>query len=287
MTRFVYIADTHLGASGEGFQQQPRAPERLAELLAWLRRWIEADGAVDFIVHGGDMIDRTSADAIRAARGVFDLGVPLRLCLGNHDLTERGAADEWLRLAPEFFGGDGPGFAIDTPDCRLRIEPVHWCDEPFVWIDRQDVQWTAAQVAALEGDLNGAPGRPKLLVTHSPVFGAPGEQTGLAAPFHPAPDSFLRQVTGLAARCPELACVLGAHNHLNMHVECAGVHYATVSSFVETPFEFKLFAIAEGVVRMRTVALPAEGGPVPYDESRGFVQGRSCDRTFAWRMPSD
>ena len=38
MTRFLYIADTHLGAAPMGYRQQPGYPERLGEIVRALRR---------------------------------------------------------------------------------------------------------------------------------------------------------------------------------------------------------------------------------------------------------
>jgi len=50
---------------------------------------------IDFILHGGDMIDSTTEDHIVAATNAFDLAVPVYLCLGNHDLTTPDAAEQY------------------------------------------------------------------------------------------------------------------------------------------------------------------------------------------------
>ena len=98
MTKFLYIADTHLGANPMGYQKQRGYPERLPEILACLRAWLADEGGVDFILHGGDMVDSATADHIREAAEVFRFPVPVYLCLGNHDLTGEGSLDDWLAL---------------------------------------------------------------------------------------------------------------------------------------------------------------------------------------------
>ena len=48
---------------------------------------MDAHGPVDFVLHGGDMIDSTREEHIDRAAEMFRLSVPVYLCLGNHDLT--------------------------------------------------------------------------------------------------------------------------------------------------------------------------------------------------------
>ena len=103
MTKFIYIADSHVGAGDTGYYQQPRYADRLPELVALLDAWIQQDSGIDFVLHGGDMVDAASVENIRAARAMFQLSVPVYLCLGNHDLTGENAFDLWLAEAPAFF----------------------------------------------------------------------------------------------------------------------------------------------------------------------------------------
>ena len=126
--RFVYIADSHVGAGDVGYRQQPRYADRLPELAALLDAWIRQAGDIDFVLHGGDLIDVTSVDNIRAARELFRLSVPVYLCLGNHDLTEENALDLWLAEAPAFFPDDAPVFTVRRPESRpmhhlFRVKP--------------------------------------------------------------------------------------------------------------------------------------------------------------------
>ncbi len=77
MTRFLYIADTHFGADPVGYQQQQAYPCKLAEIVSAACDAFVGDGGVDFVLHGGDMIDATSDDAIRRATENFNLPVPV------------------------------------------------------------------------------------------------------------------------------------------------------------------------------------------------------------------
>ena len=60
MTKFVYIADSHVGAGETGYHQQPRYADRLPELIVLLDAWIQQNSDIDFVLHGGDMVDAVS-----------------------------------------------------------------------------------------------------------------------------------------------------------------------------------------------------------------------------------
>lgn len=282
MSRFLVIADTHFGAPSTGFQQQPKVPEKLPEILDALRNWILDDGGIDFILHAGDMVEASSDDSLRSAVDLFNLPVPVYLCLGNHDLTAPDAMARWMERAPVFFPNGRPEFTLTRVDCVIHVAPNHWDESRYHWTTRQDVNLSPDQITRLRQQLQNRPDLPHLLMTHSPVFAVPVEQTGLDAPFHPPLASFTETFTGLAAEHRNLRCVLGAHNHVNMRVRCAGVDYVTVSSLIETPFEFKVFDVTPDSITMETVSLADrldfEGR---YDPAMSFVQGRPIDRAFS------
>ena len=102
MTRFLYIANTHWGSATNGYKVQPKYGDKLPELLGVLKEWIKENGDVDFVLQGGNMIHETDEASIQRAVELFDLSVPVHLCVGNHDLTIENGIDEWLRLAPVF-----------------------------------------------------------------------------------------------------------------------------------------------------------------------------------------
>lgn len=281
MTRFLYIADTHLGASPMGYQQQTGYPERLPEILVAVKDCLAADPRLAFVLHGGDMVDAATDRNITAAGKAFDLPVPVYLCLGNHDLSAPDALKRWLKAAPGFFPQGRPEYRIETGECVIHVVPNHWEDRLYRWEAAQQPHFSAGQLERLDGALRLKPHLPHFLLTHSPVHGVPVEQTGFAEPFHPPGEAFTAAMTAMAARHGNLHCVLGAHNHLNLCVKNQGVHFVTVSALVETPFELKLFEVAADVITMSTLSLANRvGGAAAYDAGKAFVQGRPNDRAF-------
>lgn len=281
MTRFIYLADTHLGAAPMGYNQQIPYPERLSDILTALDGWINQDGDIDFMIHGGDMIDRMSEDMVRRASDLFQFSIPVYLCLGNHDLTAEDSLDQWLKVAPEFFPDGHPEYLLDTPDGVVYVMPNHWCATPYYWGEVQDPQFSSDQQNVFNGALMATSKDMQVFVTHSPVFGLPPAQTLLPEPLHEPAGAFSNTIGNLTAAHPGIRCVLGAHNHMNMHIEKTKVHYVTVSAFVESPFEFKLFEMQSDLLSMTTISL-ADRLPfkADYDKDKTFVQGRMIDRSF-------
>ena len=281
MTRFIYIADTHFGTSRMAYQQQQGYPEKLGSILSELDAWIRKDGEVDFVLHGGDMVNSATEANIRKARGAFRLSVPVYLCLGNHDLTAPDAVDRWLAEAPEFFPGKSPDYCLRFGDSIIHIVPNHWEEVPYYWNDKQEPHFRPHQIARLNESLRKYPDAVHLLSTHSPVFGIPVEQTGFGEAFHVPPPSFTRTVLDFVQQYPRVRCVLAAHNHVNTHVVEEGVHFVTVSSLSETPFEFRLIELGPGILKMSTVSLISRMDfEAKYDYNKTFVQGRKRDREF-------
>jgi predicted MPP superfamily phosphohydrolase len=280
VTRFVYISDTHWGSSENGYKVQPKYGDKLPELLSALTSWIDENGPVDFVLHGGDVIHETSETNIKEAAQHFDLPIPVHLCVGNHDLTVDGGIEDWLRLAPEFFTEGSPNYGIDTGDCWIHVIPNHYGAKPYLWEKIQDYHFLDTQIEALERRIESTPDAPHLVLTHCPILPITQDQSGLPDPFHSPPESFTRTVTGLAEKYG-VRCVLGAHSHVNMNKELNGVNYITVSSFVEAPFEFKLFEIGSETISMQTHNLWKQVDfPVEYNWNKTFAQGRTCDRSF-------
>jgi hypothetical protein len=281
MTRFLYIADTHLGADPMGYQQQQGYPERLPELLKTMEEWISAEGDIDFLLHGGDMVDAATEENIQTAADLFRFSIPVYLCLGNHDLTHEKSLEMWLGLAPQFFKNQAPTYAVETDDCTLHVIPNHWEETPYFWGSRQDAQFSADQLSRLETDLAKHSEIAHIVSTHSPAIGLPTEQTGFPEPHHSPPESFQTQLMKLVAEHGQIQSILGAHNHMNMHLEIDSVNYVTTSSFSETPFNFKLFEITPTSISMSTPSLfDRMGFRGEYDFDKTFVQGREKDRSF-------
>lgn len=287
MTRFIYLCDTHLGSQGKGYHQLDSHPDRLPEIAAALTGWIKEQGNIDFVLHGGDMVNDGTEEQIHQAVELFQWPVPVYLCLGNHDLAQPESIKHWMTAGSSFFDGGQPDFLVNAQDCVIHVLPNHWCDRPFYWEKAQAPHLRPEQSTTFERQYQAHRGRPQILLTHSPVFGLPPEQTGFSEPFHaPTPEftnSILAQVMGHS----DLLCVLGAHSHLNMRVERDGVHFVTASALVEVPFEFKLFECDKDTIGMRTISLTnyisITSDP---DPAKSFVQGDDSVRTFTASRPS-
>lgn len=282
MTKFLYLSDSHYGANPPGYQQQRAHPELLPAIVAALQNYI-AEENIDFVLHGGDLIDSTSEENIAGSTRLFEaLGVPVYLCLGNHDLTIPDALPQWLQLAPQFFPGGKPEYSL-AGDCMIHVVPNHWGQHSYYWEVRQDTSFDARQLEFLENALAANTDKPHILLTHSPVFGLPPQQTGLAEEMHPPTGSLPACIIELAARHPHLCCVLGAHNHLNMCVEKHGTYFITSSALHEVPFEFKQIEVTPEAVTLSTISLADRiNARAAYDFNKTFVQGRSIDRNFTW-----
>ena len=257
-------------------------PGKLPAIAATLDRWIMAHGQIDFVLHGGDMVNEATDAAIAGAVNLFALSVPVYLCLGNHDLTEMSSVDGRLTRAPHFFRQNSPTYAIETEACVIHVVPNHWCEIPYYWRDAQAAHFTDEQLRQLERELEVHAGKPHLLVTHSPVHGVPREQAGFPEAFHSPGAVFQACVMDLVRRYKQIRCVLGCHNHINMHLEQDGVSFITVSALSEVPFEFKLCEVTADCISMSTISLQDslafEGR---YDFDKTFVQGRGKDRAFS------
>jgi DNA repair exonuclease SbcCD nuclease subunit len=281
MTKFIFISDTHLGANPMGYEQQKGYPDKINEIITTLSEYINKRQDIDFILHGGDMIDYTTKENIFAAADVFNLPVPVYLCLGNHDLTTSEALDQWLKYAPQFFKNGKPDYTIDTLDCSIHISPNQWEEKPYYWSVKQSPHLLKYQKEFLSKDLNNKTDIPHILLTHSPVFGLPPGQTGLLESYHNPEENFSNEIKSISQKYPNLKCILGGHSHVNTCVDYENKMFITASSFVETPFEFKLFEVGKNNINMSTIGLSNE---IPfnseYNYDKTFVQGRNIDRQF-------
>ncbi|HWL53476.1 MAG TPA: metallophosphoesterase [Chthoniobacteraceae bacterium] len=283
MTRFVYLSDTHLGTASPGYQMQPACAGQLGEIFGALEQWIREDGAIDFVLHGGDLLDNGRRDTIAASVETFRLPVPTFLCLGNHDLTEKESLENWLSLRPDLFPQGRPEFTVETADLAVHVVPNHWNGLHHHWPGEiNEPCFFPDQMEALDRRCRAAKGRVQIVATHTPIFGLPPAQTGLAEPLHEPEAAWVAPLREVVHAHPGVRCVLGGHSHLNMCLERERVHYITASALVETPFEFKLFEIGPGSLTMQTIPLADRLPFAPaYRAERAYVQGRECDRALS------
>lgn len=275
--KFVFITDTHLGSDGTGFHQQPTHPQMLGEILAALDGWIAGRGDIDFVLHGGDVVDRGTATNIEQAAQAFRLCVPVYVALGNHDLTEPDSLETWLQTAPHFFDGQGD-FTLSRQAAAIHLAVCQWGDQPYLWNKRLDAHLLAAQQDRLLQAIANQSQRRHVLCMHSPVLGIPVEQSGQEASLHAPPEPFERWALDLACKGPIALC-LGGHSHANTCCLRDGTCFVTASSLIETPFEFKLVSIDADWLEVETVSLaPLLGQTCQIDQAKAYVLGRACDR---------
>ncbi|WP_062109237.1 metallophosphoesterase family protein [Bacillus niameyensis] len=280
MIRFLFITDTHIGADSMEFHQQPAYAKKVKQLLFHLREQIE-NCSIDFIIHGGDLVHTCKPQFIREAYNLFKFSVPTYLCLGNHDLDDPNALNIWLNYASELFISDSPNYEIVTDTCVIHVYPNHWESErAFYWGEIQEPFLSEEQIKQLEANLQKNMDKVHLLVTHSPIFGMSTEQSKLSQVIHEPPASFRNSITKLTQKYPHLKVVLSGHNHLNTLKVSDDCVYMTGSSFIETPFEYKLVEVDKSHIKISTCRInPSELDFVAeYNHERQYVQGREQDR---------
>lgn len=283
MTRFLFISDTHSGACPAGYVQQRPYHDRLPELLDALSDWIRRDEHIDFVLHGGDIIEQATVGDIESAVRDFALPVPFYLCLGNHDVMAEGAIDLWRDHAPSFFKGPGVEYTVETPDCLIHVVPTQWNTRAYFWDPKNlmDPHFLPSQSRFIEDALEEKRQLPHIICTHSDIIPVPDEQTGLKNVSPRPPSALTADISGLAWRFSHLKCVLSGHSHINMNVRVASTHFVTVSAFSESPFDFKLVEVERNRISMTTVNLfNFISFRADYDFNRSFVQGRPMDRSF-------
>jgi len=284
MGNFIYLSDTHVGTDAVGYYQQTSYVKYFPQIIVKLRAWLLEHTDVKFVLHGGDMIDKTSSQNIALAAELFaQLPVPTYLCLGNHDVTENNAIDLWMKYGNTFFKNNNYFYSIVYSDYAIHVMPCHWCEKTNFWskTGSQKPYFLDDQIEYLDKIISKNSDKIHIVLTHAPVFGLPISQTGFTEPYHPSTELFKNKMTELAKRYSSLKIVLGAHNHMNMCVKYSDSTFITTSSFSEAPFDFKYFNTDNNTISMSTISLFRNVDfAVDYDFNKTFVQGRPSDRNF-------
>ncbi len=264
------VSDTHIGTSKMEYQQQKGYSEKISEIVKTLDRWVVEQKDVDFVLHAGDMVDIASVENIKLARQIFNISVPVYLCLGNHDLNDQNALSRWMEYAPEFFINHSPDYVIEKGNIGVQVLTSHWDETPFFWGSVQNPHFISPALAC----------NTKLLCTHSPVYGVLREQTGFSEEHHSGGDDLQKEVLNLIEES-QVECVISGHTHMNSRVLKGGVDFVTASSFSEVPFEAKFFNLSETELEMSTISfLNDVDFSAKYNFDKTFVQGRPIDRSF-------
>lgn len=281
MTRFLFITDTHIGADMMEFHQQIAYPAKVEQLLFSLKELIDQN-SIDFVIHGGDLLDTCQQKFIQEAVNLFRFSVPTYLCLGNHDLDHPNALNIWLSNASQLFKDNSPNYEIVTDTCVIHVIPNQWeRGREYYWGSIQDPYFSSEQLKQLESNLQRNSEKVHILVTHSPVFGMSTEQSGLTNVIHEPPAFFQNTIRSIVKRHPHLKLVLSGHNHLNTLKRTKDGIYITGSSFIEAPFEYKMVEVEDSYIKMTTSKINHAklDFEAKYNHDLSYVQGREQDRS--------
>ena len=279
--KFLFISDTHVGSiNSVGFRQQARAIEQLPNITSLLKEEIDNDPQIKFIVHGGDIIEETTHENIKTAVECFDFPVPLYLTLGNHDLTDPNSLALWQEYGTVFFEKKNVTFSKHFDTFSLHIIPNQWGEETYYWKDcNLNASFLQEQLECLDKNIAKYPNNIHIIVTHSPVYGLSKEQTGLDEIFHDSNEEFKVIFDQILKKYPQVKLVLSGHNHANMNYKHNGVHFMTVASLTETPFEYKLIEVTPTQINVSTKSLASRLDiENHYDYDKTHIQGRRIDR---------
>jgi len=282
MTKFIFISDTHVGGAGHmSYTQQKSYVDKIETILRCLDNWIKEEGDIDFILHGGDMINDTATD-INLAHDLFNLSVPVYLCLGNHDLTVENGFELWLKNAPEFFLNKSPNFTIHSDNTLIHVIPNQWeVDKPYFWKRSLIPYYLPNQFETMHQKLREYPECIHFISTHTSILGIPSSQTGLHFPYFESGQLFTQQIMEILEKSPQIRGVFHGHTHLNAHINKNNVHFISASAFPESPFEYKVIEVTSSFLSMKTYNLIDKVDfKVEYNFNKTFVQGRSIDRGF-------
>ncbi|WP_432797210.1 metallophosphoesterase family protein [Poriferisphaera sp. WC338] len=260
MQRILYLTDTHLGASNtDGYFMQPRCLKHWRALLSTLKQFLQ-ENSVDLILHGGDLIDTALSDTInRAADDMRSLGVPVQLCLGNHDLDHLEAINNWLKFAPDLFPQKHHTGAIRGKHAHIFILAHHYgsTNPPHHWnLTFENAQIPVidpTQRASLELFL-AASDKPVILATHCPVTDVPPHQLPGPNPFHPPDPQYASYLLSLADQSAKLPLILTAHNHVNACVPFPRTTALSTAAFTEAPCSARLITIDAQTITIERIS---------------------------------
>jgi len=242
--RIAHITDIHI--------QPERGIEQI--VASRLKRIQELSHPPDMIFNGGDIVmdavaaDRRRVDALWDAwdRVAMDCSIPMRYCLGNHDVWGWGrksgcTGDEplfgkayplsRLRLSSAYYHFDQSGWRFIVLDSLLRIDKTRYAAR----IDPTQWRW-------LEETLRSTPpATPILILSHIPIAGGPSvffanveSETAVDVEILENRDWVVpswqmhvdsRQLIELFAKYSNVKLCLSGHTHLYERLEFRGVTY--------------------------------------------------------------
>ena len=291
MTRFIYLTDTHLGACNDsGYHTQPRRVNLAEALVEALGRWIDRHD-VDFVLHGGDIVDAATAELIHRSTVLFSrLTVPTYLCLGNHDLMEPGAIEQWRTLHDGMLPGGKETFSLRFNEFALYVLAHHYgsTDPPHFWdaeggTDTQRPVLDATQRSEFESYVARID-RPVIVAVHAMMNAVPAEQCGAEEDQHAPDRQFHEFFADTARRHGGIRLFLAGHNHVNTIVDQELFVSTTTASFTEGRFDARVITVRDGTIDVQTVSF-ADNLDEPIEVGREFagVYGGPAQRSCVIR----
>lgn len=232
--RIAHLTDIHL--------QPERDAPRWVEAV--LRELTSLDDPPDLVLNGGDVImdalaaneERTRVQWELVQRAFAGFPLPLRHCIGNHDIWGWNQAKSGATGSERLYGKAWALEALGLAACYYTFDMAGW---HFVVLDsslRTGDGYTArldeAQFDWLEADLAATPATtPVLVLSHIPIlaacpfFDGDNEKTGNWV----VPGTWMhidaRRLKDLFHRHPNVRICLSGHIHLLDRVEYNGVTY--------------------------------------------------------------
>lgn len=285
--RFAYLTDTHIGCDAGGYQLQPRYLGRETALFQGLGRWLK-EKRVTFVVHGGDLTDHGLPHEMRRAGELCSLlGVPVYLCLGNHDLAQADSMRHWSEVSLPNVAIAHHCFAVDVGAARLIMTSHHWhsqVDHQWITDAPQTPRLDADQQEALRA-LLAESARPAIAVTHAPLNEVPAAQRGTPVPFHPPHEPYLDTWRRLGTEHRNLRLVLCGHNHAHSRHDHGTFVSCTTAAFGEAPAQLRLITVRPDAIQAQTVALAQElGWAVALEPQWSWCVGAPGDHAFSLPM---
>ena len=283
-SEFLYITDTHIGNDGSGWGHHPLRPDLIPRLINALEKWIEKH-PVNMVLHGGDMIDSGAAEQQMQAKEMWaQLSVPVRLCLGNHDVACEGAYNNWLSNVPELFLEGKADYFVECGKADVYVLACSWLNEDgelSQWWNR-DVQDRAGilpeQLAWLDGALSNRSDRPAIVALHCPLDPLPTALTGACEPIHVPQRSYVESMLSVINAHGNVKLVLGGHCHATCVTSYDERTHLTTAAFSEPPFQIRRISIDDEVIKVRTFS-PVDHRQleVTFRAERAWSAGRAGD----------
>jgi 3',5'-cyclic AMP phosphodiesterase CpdA len=282
-TVFLFLTDSHIGGTRQGFQQQPRHTELREAIFDGVGRAAREQGA-ELVIHGGDLTDHGTPQEIAEAHRLLEkVGVPAAFCMGNHDLMTPEAMDSWKGDTPAAHRMADTLIPLNGADVILLNNVWRFGEQwGWYWDAMQPVEGLLEnQLQWLEKILAQSPNRQAVVAIHSPLDALPPELTGAPGPVHLVQAGYADALNQVLDRHQRVKLVLSGHNHVTSAARHGGRVHTSTSAITEPPFEFRLIRATPRSLRMETLAaIPMDGG-IEYLKEKSWVNGRPSDRTVS------